>query len=167
MIKNDFMKVGGAEGRQDLVMRLSRSNWLLIYGYGEDETGGWNWRKYYDHKPTKMELESDIHEVIDKTTTERITSGMQWNGVNVWLSVENQMNFKAAHDLAVETEGKSLPVKFKIGEDENGAPVYHEFVDLQDLVGFWDECVAHILGCLEDGWKEKDELDVTSLFGNE
>ena len=36
----------------------------------------------------------------------------------VWLSSENQFNYKAAYDLAVQTGGATLPVTFKFGTDE-------------------------------------------------
>jgi hypothetical protein len=37
----------------------------------------------------------------------------------VWLSTENQFNYKAAFDLATQTGGKSLPVTFKFGSTNN------------------------------------------------
>lgn len=113
MSKTDFFKVSATE-RQDQIVRLSDNNYLLIFGYGRengDDEQGYNWRKYYDHKPDELELKEDITALIDHFTDERILTGFQWNGGNVYLSQENQMNFKAAYDLAVQTQGASLADK--------------------------------------------------------
>ena len=45
-------------------------------------------------------------------TDAAILSGFAYNGAHVWLSVENQYNYKAAYDLAVQTGGETLPVTF-------------------------------------------------------
>ena len=120
MKQSDFYKVG-ADKRQDQVIKIGVNNYLLIFGYGIDEDGnGYNMRKNYDHKPTKTELKEDISQLIDGTTDSKILQGFRWNEVNVYLSTENQMNYKAAYDLAVQTSGATLPVKFKLGEDEDG-----------------------------------------------
>ena len=120
MKQSDFYKVG-ADKRQDQVIKIGVNNYLLIFGYGIDEDGnGYNMRKNYDHKPTKTELKEDITQLIDGTTDSKILQGFRWNEVNVYLSTENQMNYKAAYDLAVQTSGATLPVKFKLGEDEDG-----------------------------------------------
>ena len=51
----------------------------------------------------------------------------------VWLSTENQYNYKAAYDLAVQTGGETLPVTFKFGSDEQ--PEYHTFEKLDESEG--------------------------------
>jgi hypothetical protein len=82
-----------------------------------------------------------------------------WRNVNVWLSSENQFNFKAAYDLAVQTNGQSLPVKFKIGETENKEPVYHTFETMEEFTDFYTKAIAYINKCLNEGWELKDSID--------
>ena len=43
---------------------------------------------------------------------------MTWNDIPVWLSTENQLNFKSVYDMAVQAAGASLPVEFKLGEQD-------------------------------------------------
>lgn len=74
----------------------------------------------------------------------------------MWLSQENQYNYKAAYDLAFQTDGKTLPVTFKFGTDES--PVYHTFDELAD---FYTKAVKHIQEMLENGWKNKDTIDLS------
>lgn len=162
MKQSEFYKVG-AEKRQDQVIKIGVKNYLLIYGYGTDEDGnGYNFRKNYDHKPTKTELKEDITQLIDGITDSKILQGFRWNEVSVYLSTENQMNFKAAFDLNMQTGGLMLPVKFKLGEDTEGNAVYHTFENMDDFTDFYTSAVSYINQCLNEGWAEKDSLDMLS-----
>lgn len=167
MATTEFFKCYGAEQRQDKIVRLSANNYLLIFGFGEEEGQGYNMRKYYDHEPTKAELKKDIDGLINASTDSAILDGFKWNGKRVWLSTENQMNFKAAYDLAVQTNGATLPVKFKLGEDSEGAPVYHTFTALSAFSDFYTKAVSHVVGCLNEGWQEKDGVDYDQLLNIE
>lgn len=167
MKQSDFYRVG-AEKRQDQVIKIGVKNYLLIFGYGIDEDGnGYNMRKNYDHKPTKTELKEDITQLIDGTTDSNILQGFRWNEVNVYLSTENQFNFKAAYDLAVQSKGAMLPVTFKLGEDDGCNAVYHTFETMDDFTDFYSKAIQWVNGCIADGWKEKDSVDYEKLFGDE
>ena len=72
---------------------------------------------------------------------------------------QNQFNFKAAYDLAFQTEGANLPTKFKLGEDSDGTPVYHTFTKIDVLADFVMKVFAFINTTLDDGWQEKDSID--------
>lgn len=107
-------------------------------------------------KATAEDIIRAITEDIDAQTDEKILSGFVWNGKNVWLSAENQRNFSEGQRAAMITNGASLPVTFKIGEDAQRSPVYHEFTTVEELTAFYLEGVAFINQCLVDGWREKD-----------
>lgn len=164
---NGFYKVG-AEERKDQLVQIGKKNWLLIFGLGNDkEIGGYNWRKNYDHKPDRAELKADVDELVNSRTDEKILSGFVWNGKPVWLSTENQFNFKAAYDLAVQSSGAMLPVTFKLGENEIGNAVYHTFETMDDFTEFYSNAIQWVNGCIADGWKEKDSVDYEKLLGDE
>ena len=164
---NGFYKVG-ADERKDQIVQIGYKNWLLIFGFFNDEVlGGYNWRKNYDHKPTNAELKTDLDWLVNSLTDEKILSGFVWNGKHVWLSTENQMNYKAAYDLAVQTSGATLPVKFKLGEYENGDAVYHTFEELSEFTDFYTRAIAYVYDCLNEGWQEKDSIDYDSLLTDE
>ena len=159
MKQSDFYKVG-ADKRQDQVIKIGVNNYLLIFGYGIDEDGnGYNMRKNYDHKPTKAELKNDVETLINGEIEKKILSGFEWRGIKVWLSLENQMNIKAAYDLAVQTNGERLPKKMKLGEDEDGRPVYHTFEDLEEFSDFFKAVVDYIEQVRMEGWDEKDGIN--------
>jgi hypothetical protein len=104
---------------------------------------------------------------INARTDEKIVSGFVWNPaaggdpIPVWLSTENQFNFKSAYDLAIQKNGATLPVTFKMGEHEDGTPVYHTFKTMEDADDFYVKAVAYINLCLAQGWEEKDGIDWT------
>ena len=85
-------------------------------------------------------------------------SGFVWRDIPVWLSIENQFNYKAAYDLAVQTNGQLLPT-FKFGTTES--PVYHKFESLEDLRDFYISAISYVTDTLATGWKTKDKIDWT------
>ena len=150
---------------------------LRVYGkrtivsYGFEEVGnGVNatWYEiYFSQKVSVYPPLDDIKEAIladiNAQTDEKILKGFVWNDMPVWLSSENQFNFKAAYDLAVQTQEQSLPVslpvKFKLGENEEGEPVYHTFKDMAEFTDFYTKAIAFINQCLNEGWERKDAIN--------
>lgn len=109
------------------------------------------------NKPTESEMKRMINGYYNRITDHRILQGFTWRGMPVWLSDENQRNYKAAYDLAVQTGGETLPVVFKFGTDEQ--PVYHTFGTMEELEEFYMSVYRHIEQCLADGWANKDAVD--------
>ena len=112
--------------------------------------------KDFSHKPTIEEVKEFVIGVENAKIDANILSGFEWNGMSVWLSSENQFNYKAAYDLAVQTGGASLPVTFKFGD---ATPVYHTFETLFELTDFYTSAIAYVNNVLADGCAKKDALD--------
>lgn len=110
-------------------------------------------------KPNIEKIKSVIFSWIDHRVEDRIKSGFTYLGQKVWLSQENQFNYKSTYDLAVQTKGKNLPVTFKFGTDD--MPYYAKFNTLDELSDFFTKTVAHIRAMIESGWQEKDSVDFT------
>ena len=113
----------------------------------------------FAHKPSLDEVKTLILGYYNERTRQRITGDLTWNQKPVWLSAENQQDWKAAFDRALQTDGANLPLRFKIGEDQDGQPVYHTFTSLNAFADFWDTCQRYIYQCLSDGWQMKDNID--------
>lgn len=156
-------KIFGIAERNDQLIKFKYGA-VLIFGFGEEENEGFSYRQNFTHIPTKSEVLNVIIEHVNSLTDEKILSKFVWNGVNVWLSAENQFNFKAAYDMAVQTNGGSLPIKFKLGEVD-GVPQYYVFDDMTTFTDFYTKAIAFIMTTLNDGWAEKDgaKLWVESL----
>ena len=146
-------------------LREERSRTVACYDLQAEPDGKHaTWHEVYfyhkrDGKPTLASIRRAIEDDINARTDERILSGFVWESKNVWLSRENEFNFKAAYDIAVQTEGTNIPIKFKLGESADGTPVYHTFRSLSSLQDFYMQAIAYIQQCLADGWQMKDSID--------
>lgn len=145
------------------LIRRDRSRIIIGFNLEQVDEEHYTWDEVYLYK--KMTPVLDIEHVkaavladINNHTDENIISGFMWQNIPVWLSSENQFNFKAAYDLAIQTQGQSLPIKFKLGELE-GEPVYHTFENMVEFTDFYTKAIAYINQCLNAGWQLKDSID--------
>lgn len=162
-------KCYGAEERHDQLIVLGTGQCVLIYGHGEEDGQGFDYRHRFDHRPTASEVLKVITDHVDSLTDQKILTGYRWQGKNVYLSSENQFNFKAAYDVAVQTGGTPLPIKFKLGEDADGLPMYHTFNSMNAFTDFYTGAISFIQQTLAAGWEEKDAARdwVNQLYNNE
>lgn len=154
-------------GKQGAYAPIKQDASRIVISYGFKAVEGTDmaeWREVVIYKKQASLLTlADVKEAIigdiNKRTDEKILSGLVWKDKPVWLSQENQFNFKAAYDLAVQNGGDTLPVTFKLGEQEDGTPVYHTFETMEDSTDFYTAAVNHIHQTVADGWAEKDAID--------
>lgn len=136
-----------------------KNKWRVRWDIATDESGATSYiEEELNHRPSEDEIKGIISAWINARTDERILSGFVYEGNMVWLSSENQFNYKAAHDLAVQTAGATLPATFKLGSDD--APCYRTFNDIDSLTDFYSRAMAHIQQALADGWSAKDSIDL-------
>ena len=145
-----------------LPYKEDRSRYIISYGLEEAPNNLYTWNEIYIYKKQKSYLSfQDVKDAIladiDSQTDEVILTGYTWNEMQVWLSSENQFNYKAAFDLAVQTNGANLPVKFKFGTPDE--PIYHTFTELSELQNFYVGAVTFINQTLDAGWERKDAID--------
>lgn len=169
MNTSEFYKVYGATEDNTGLTQIGKKNWLFVFGFFKDNgaDSGWHYRKNYNHKPSEEELKNDLEQLINSITDQSILNGFVWKDMPVYLSTENQMNFKAVYDLTIQTSGKTLPVQFKLGEDAEGNAVYYKFTDMETFTDFYSKAVAYIMDCINMGWVKKDSIDYNKLLGNE
>lgn len=110
-----------------------------------------------DHKPNLSEIKSIVTSWYNSEIDAKIVSGFKFNGNIVWLSTENQFNYKAAYDIAVQTGGMNLPIIFKLGSEEK--PAYIQFNTVSEIQQFYINAMNHIQKTLENGWKTKDSIN--------
>ena len=143
-----------------------QSRVVIMYELNVKEDSGlaeWYQVTFYKKKgiPTLEQAKQAVFEDINRQTDEKILTGFVWNDINVWLSEENQRNFSEAQRIAMFSPESIMPVTFKLGEDNEGKPVYHEFETAGELTDFYLHAVAFINQCLTEGWKRKDSIDWT------
>lgn len=122
----------------------------------ETELACWSMHTFTEKVPFNK-IKSFILSRLNEQIDQKIINGFVWKEMPVWLSSENQFNYKTAYDLAVMSQGKSLPTVFKFGTTDN--PVYYAFESLDDISDFYISAMAYINTCLAEGWKMKDSID--------
>lgn len=162
-----MLRITNLESKYVPLSKMDR-RWKLHFGFEqyyetneegkeiETDVGTWT-ETWLSGKPTITQVKNIILTALNKDIDQKILSGMVWKDMPIWLSSENQFNYKAAYDLAVMSQGKSLPVTFKFGTTD--APIYYTFETLEDLSDFYISAMAYINKTLEDGWKKKDSID--------
>ena len=150
------------EGNADVMLiecvSPAKNKWRIRWDIQEQENGSATYMEAeFKHKPSEDEIKQTVLGWFNEQTDIVILSGFEWNGLPVWLSSENQFNYKAAYDLAVQTDGATLPVTFKFGNEE---PCYHTFDTVEELTDFYTKAMQHIQCTLADGWKKKDAFNV-------
>lgn len=113
----------------------------------------------FTNKVSVENIKKLINEYYNQKTNANILSGLTYNGYMVWLSTENQQNYKSAYDLAISSNGANLPFKAKLGTDENY--IYYTFNTVDEIKDFYLSVYNHIQGCISKGWELKDNIDWT------
>lgn len=129
-----------------------QSRVVIMYGMKEDgEKAEWYQLDFYKKqgKPSFDMVKAAIIADINERITDQIVGGMVFEEKPVWLSIENQINFSQA----------TAPCRLKLGEEEDGTPVYHDFKTKASLKAFVDACLAWKDACLEAGRTEKEGID--------
>lgn len=119
--------------------------------------------EYYRGQRTEAAMRKLIADWYDPEIKNKIINGFVWTSfdqevIPVYLSVENQINFKSAYDLAVQKQGATLPVTLKMGE-KDGVPIYHTFSTMEEADDFYTKAVNHIEQTRAEGWAKKDNFD--------
>lgn len=136
-----------------------KDKWRIRWDVQEHEDDSADYmEEEFDHKPTDEEIKAIVIVWYNRQTDQAILSGFEYEGNLVWLSSENQFNYKAAYDLAVQTSGATLPVTFKFGTDEQ--PVYRVFDTLEELTDFYVSAIRYVQETQEAGWKRKNAFDL-------
>jgi hypothetical protein len=139
----------------------ARNKWRVRWDVHEKEEGLADYMETeFDHRPSIEEIKDVVISWYNEQTDRTILAGLEYEGQMVWLSAENQVNYKAAYDLAVQTDGATLPVKFKFGTADE--PVYRVFETLADLTDFYTTIMRHIQNTLDAGWQKKDAINFGS-----
>lgn len=150
------------QGNKDVALiectNPKKDKWRVRWDVRERDDGTADYMEAeFAHKPSDAEIKEAVVGWYNSETDKAILSGFEYEGTPVWLSTENQFNYKAAYDLAVQTDGATLPVKFKLGTDDK--PEYREFDTVDALADFFKKAMSHIQETLAEGWRKKDAFN--------
>lgn len=115
----------------------------------------------YDNDEIKS-LRQKILDAIDVKTNELITYGWIYNGTNVRLTVEDQLNFEGEFNLIKDMVSSGIPeinffpVNYKVWTTDDGLPVFMSIANIVELRSFLCGGKKHIRDCLSNGWVVKN-----------
>lgn len=122
------------------------------------ETSLSNWEEYmFNYIPTLKEIQTIILDYYNKKINDEIYSGCIWKNINIWLSIENQLNFKVIYDITNQTNGLNLPITVKLSGTDK--PIYYEFKTIEEVSDFYLTTIKHIQNTLLKGRLKKDTID--------
>ena len=110
------------------------------------------------YKPTPNKIKELVYNKINQQVEFIITNCFIWNVYKVYLTKENQADYKMYYDLAFQTNGESLPVTVKF--EKSGKDEYYTFDLLSEFTDFYTKMVKHINKSLSDCWKIKENFHI-------
>lgn len=148
----------------------------IIIGYGLTQVGEsdmYEWYEVYLYKKQKSSISfQDVKDAIlgdiDSQTEQKIIEGCPWTvlhgddagkQVTLWLNAENQRNYSEGQRIAAMTNGQNLPIKYKVGQNEDHSAVYDIFETVEEITNFYIVGAGFINQCLNEGWQRKDAID--------
>lgn len=144
----------------ELVLHINpvKNIWQIAFDVKKVEENKFEYLTYeFRYKPTLEEIKTLITDYYNKCCDKEILNGFTYENLPVWLSQENQFNYKSAFDLAKQTNSSNLPVKFKFGTDIE--PQYFVFETLEKLEDFYIKMNQFTHSTLEKYWELKDSID--------
>jgi len=116
--------------------------------------------KEYKGKPTQETVTNDVLNELNSECEKEITEGFKYNEYSVWLSLENQQNYKMLYDYLKNGGTEQTKVKLY---DAQGNGVYMEF-DVKEYQPFYFAIIEHINATLSKYWDIKDNIVLQEYF---
>ena len=134
-----------------------KGSYIVAFDIKEVEEGYEYLTYVFSSKPSIEEIKDLFISYYNTQCDLEIVQGFEFEGNQVWLTTENQFNYKAAWDLAFQTNGANLPSTFKFGTNEK--PVYRVFETVPDLQDFYVKSITYIENVLKKYWLIKDGIE--------
>lgn len=156
--------VNGHKGTPEMeCLNIYTDKWVVRWGF-KDSIGDESMKnqityleKVFVGKPSLVDIQKTITAHYNNLCSNEILRGLMYEDSVVWLSTENQFNYKSVFDFAVQSGGENLPVRFKFGNVENQN--YRVFTTIEDLKEFVGVVIEHINDTINKYWVIKDNID--------
>lgn len=129
-----------------------------------DETkvdNGYKYQHFFVSGTDDIEvIKSTINNYYNELCSDEILKGFKLDSDIVWLSQENQMNYKIHYDFALVNNQNKLefkPIKIKIGDETESK--YHTFQSFEEYQKFVFDYTEHIQNTISKYWNTKDAID--------
>lgn len=167
-MKKQFIKSVGLESSYSTI---KLKNGVVIVSYGKevlvneeqaqdasDENVVCFYQTVYRGKPSVSTIIKDIRDDIDTRAKDEIQNGFVYEDIPVYLSVENQLNFSSAYNIA-SIRDTFAPITLRLSTDN-----YKTFNSLDELRMFIVEYTEYIQSTLKKYWSIKDKLNTNDYM---
>lgn len=134
------------------------NKYVISWGLEQINDDTYRWKYFImNTKPSVDEIKATIETYINDNTKHIIETSFYWNNMNIYLSLENQIDYKLLFDITMIKEGSNLPekLKFKI----NGEKIYYDIDTIDEFKDFMISMNNHIRVCLDKGNNLKDSIN--------
>lgn len=142
------------EGKKALLLDEYKKEYLIVWDVVDGDEPSYEAIKVLN--PTPASIKALIIEYYNERCREEILRGLTFEDNLVWLSQENQLNYRASWDFAKDVQ-EYIPIKVKLGTDEE--PVYRVFETKEDFEIFISAVHYHIQGTIQKYWDLKDSVN--------
>jgi hypothetical protein len=149
------------------MIKISKDKWRVYFDKKDNDDGVTCLCQVFDLIGSSKELliekiKESITDFYNKQTDKAILSGFVWidsakKEHNVWLSSENQFNYKAAYDAYVANGMPTNGFIVKFGDNYNND--YYTFTDITTLADFYLKGLKYVQDTLSVGWTTKNAID--------
>lgn len=140
------------------IVKINDNKYVISWGLSNAYEDIYNWNYFtLDYKPSIKQLKDIIETYINENTKYSIVNNFYWNGMQIYLSVEKQLNYKLLYEITKIKNGDNLPVSLKFSI--NRTPYYYTFETISDLEDFIINMYEHISQCLMKGNSIKESID--------
>lgn len=139
------------------------NKWRIRFDIGKYDENSYFYKEYtFMHKPTIEEVRSIITWYYNEKADNDIIRGFKWNNMDVWLSIENQMNYKAIYDLININEYSVFPLRLKFSQNDND--LIYTFETKEEYLDFYESQITYIKDTLQTYWDIKSNIDYTNYI---
>lgn len=133
-----------------------------IVRFDETKTdNGYKYQHFFVSGTDDIEvIKSTINNYYNELCSDEILKGFKLDSDIVWLSSENQINYKIYYDFALFNHQNDLefqPIKIKIGDETESK--YHTFQSFEEYQKFVFDYAEHIQNTISKYWELKDSID--------
>lgn len=122
--------------------------WYLRWNKWSNEDGDHWFEETIEGTPTIDQVKTIIEDFYNQEAQKKILEGFIYNDKVIWLSSENQMNYKSLFDLKAEKN---------VIKTSDGS--YLTFESFKDYEKFYYAIIEFIQTTLQECWNNKDNFD--------
>ena len=139
-------------------IKFINNKYVISWGLEKVNDDSYKWKYFVsNNKISKNEIKDIINAYVNSEVKKSIENKFEWNSMHIYLSLENQIDYKLLFDVTMLQNGKNLPetIKFKV----NGENIFYEIESIEEFKDFIIKMNNHIRTCIKIGNNIKESIN--------